>query len=488
MNEKLINPDKKKNIYKRINKIIKIWAVALWLNMISGDKPRISDNNFNNSTKTEIKLKDSKNFEISEENIIRLDFSDKTFYKRYKDKDFLSLKTITAKEYYRWNIRFNKWEDVVFFREPWLLEYWWKYESKWTIFKYKNWKKYIVSGLNNYYIYKINEIKFWGNSILWEIIPEVQYIIRRDKYLKDNSTLSKSDFIEFFSKKNLTEESWQKNTRNCFLIASFRALMESPNYETLIRTSVKYNKDKQIFEIKLPLWNPHGQIFLVHESDLVPQKNFYFNPQKANFPQIVPCQYVKWNNNKKKYIAQFNKDWTPIISKWPAYIKPMNAPKGLQALEVAYLKCYSWDSYFSFDRWKMMEGWFWDEALKILLWEDQSNELRLKMENLEDAQNFYNFLDNFNPYTCYATLNSNTSKWKTDTDWFFTKDSNVKIHYKHAYALIGTNPITRTIQIVNPWHLNEILEISYEQAFESFYRVKWAKTDFINWFKNLTFF
>jgi hypothetical protein len=63
-------------------------------------------------------------------------------------------------------------------------------------------------------------------------------------YLKKNVCMKEDLFDKYFSKDSLSMEDGQGNIGNCYMVAAFRSLMESPNYETLVRTSVSIDNSK----------------------------------------------------------------------------------------------------------------------------------------------------------------------------------------------------------------------------------------------------
>lgn len=81
-------------------------------------------------------------------------------------------------------------------------------------------------------------------------------------------TLSKEDFQKYFAGENFQ----QRAIANCWLLAVIDSLVSWGNYETVIRKSVKRDKEGNFF-IRLPLWSPQGQVITVKKEDFKEQVN-----------------------------------------------------------------------------------------------------------------------------------------------------------------------------------------------------------------------
>lgn len=323
-----------------------------------------------------------------------------------------------------------------------------------------------------------------------------EYIDRAKSYLENYRTLSKKDFDRFFwwdwlilaaqeylSKINSGESEWkfwQKNVWNCYLLAAIRSIIQSPLYEHFICTSVSYNESKKQFTIKIPLWNRHAKSYVIGENVFRPQKNRFYNPTRAIPPQVVPLQEVRWNSKTWKYEQQYDRNRKPkLFKKNKEYLYPIKAPKWLQALEVAFLTATSLDENGRIDRLRM-EWWHANDALETILWTNNTNKgyLSVKQKKLEVEK----FFDKFHPLTSYATISSIPSvEW--DSVMYRVRWTNISLAHSHAYSIIDTDPVKKTVTLVNPWTITEHFTLSYDQVLENFHALKYCKADIVNWFK-----
>ena len=314
------------------------------------------------------------------------------------------------------------------------------------------------------------------------------YLNRAKERLINHATLSKKNFIKYFWWSNAilkfqemynNENYWQRNVWNCYFVAALRSLFQSPLYEHFIRTSVSYNKEKQEFSIRIPLWNTKAKEYIISENLLKPQKNRFYVEWKVIPPQIKPLQEVRWNRKKGKYEAVFDNKWNPILfKKNRKYLKPINAPKWIQALETAFLAATSMDENWKVDRLKMEWG-IWSEALRTLLWENNTDKdlFSIRGHQKETERLF----DNFHPLTHYTVLWSIPNK-KWDSTFYKVSWTNIKLAHSHAYSVIWTDPIKKTVTIVNPWEFTKPFTLTYQQTINNFHTVMGCKTDYKNWF------
>lgn len=314
------------------------------------------------------------------------------------------------------------------------------------------------------------------------------YIDRAKDRLQNHATLSKQDFISYFWWSSTIlmfqdafkkEKYWQWNVWNCYFVAALRSIIQSPLYEHFIRTSVSYNKEKKEFSIRIPLWNTKAKEYIISEDLLKPQKNRFYVEGKIIPPQTKPLQQVRRNRKKRKYEAVFDDKWNPVFfNKNREYLKPINAPKWIQALETAFLAATSADENWKVDRLKM-EWWIWSEALGTLLWENNTDSqlFTIKGHQKETEKLF----DNFHPLTHYTVLWSIPSS-RGHNKFYKVKWSNVRLAHSHAYSVIWTDPVKKTVTLVNPWEFTKPFTLTYQQTIENFYTVMGSKVDYRNWF------
>lgn len=382
---------------------------------------------------------------------------------------------------------FQSGEEIVLYRPPGVLDKWRTYDGFRTISKTKDWKKTIIKNIENDFIYRTNELsdpkKSIGDTNKWFEFPEIWFERRSREYLKNNSTMDENTFKKYFSVRALDMNDGQKNIWNCYLVAALRSLMESPNYETLIRTSIRIDISKWpnnwVADVKLPLWDPKSKLYKIYASEIKPQKNIFYNPDQVINPQTVPLQRVKWRDGK--YEAQLKtiggKRTPEIMTKEHEYLNPLEWPIWMQILEMAYLKketrtnndLWEWGT----DRLKM-EWWFWDRAIIDLIWENNWKPERVWSywyKNIIDQgesskTKAYEYFNNFHSFRDYGTLASIAKRWMTDSNMY--NIDNQKIAYGHAYTIIDTNPINQTVQIINPRKTNQTFTLTYEQTVKAF--------------------
>lgn len=413
-------------------------------------------------------------------------FTQKLYIK--KDGKYMSAE-LTRKD-----IIFKKWEKVLLYRDPWIMDNGWIYEWNWKVSKIKDGTKYMVKNISNAFVYKENE-----TSILFS---QIAYQARKIEYLKKNVCMKETLFDKYFSKDSLSLEDGQGNIGNCYMVAAFRALMESPNYETLIRTSVnidnsKWN-DKWIATVKIPLWVKNAKEYKIYPRDVMPQKNKFYNPDVVIPPQKVPMQSVKWSPTKGKYYPEYTKrsdgKLEPVImSKSREYLTPLKWPIWIKILEAAYVKIKdNWNNDSAawwFDRLKI-EWWMWWSAIIDIIWETQwepEDVWTFWSKSLSDQkllEKSYKYFDGFLQYRDYGTLATKNWEGKDDTHFYNIPWINQKIVYKHAYTIIDTDPLNKTVTIVNPWKLDKPFKISYNQTCQAFSMISWIWVDFDKSFRS----
>ena len=315
------------------------------------------------------------------------------------------------------------------------------------------------------------------------------YIDRAKERLEKHATLSKSDFIAHFwwnwvmmlldkiERDQWREWYWQKNVWNCYFVAALRCLYQSPLYEHFIRTSVSYDKDKKEFTISIPLWNTKAKKYKIWENLLKPQKNRFYKPWEIVPPQKIPLQEVKWVKDKNggHYEPVF-KNWKPVKAR--EYLKPIRAPKWIQALEAAFLANTSMDKNWKVDRLRMEWG-IWSEALRTMLWENNTDQnLFLINREKEKTKKLFN---NFHPLTDYVILWTKPHK-EGDRKMYKVNWTNIELAHGHAYSVIWTNPDKKTVTLVNPRKLNEPFELTYQETIDNFCTVMGCKADYRNGF------
>jgi len=282
--------------------------------------------------------------------------------------------------------------------------------------------------------------------------PEkIWYEERRNEYLKNNSSLEERYFLEYFDKNKIKDipYAWQAwGVANCFFVAALISIMESENYEALIRTSVSWFQIEDGYSFKkatvrLPLWN------------------------KNNTKEIT----IDWDDIKK--------DANGISSiKWPLWMK---------ILEAAYLQLM-WEKTSDRAKFDRARAWNnidsrsrnWTITLEKLLWTSQTDQKYFSIPNnksyLED------YLNNFSPAKDYGILGSKSMEWKNDQNTYETA-SKKELKYSHMYTIISSDSANKTVKIVDPRQISKPFELTYDEVFNNFGEVTSATVDYKNGFK-----
>ncbi len=298
-----------------------------------------------------------------------------------------------------------------------------------------------------------------------DIIEEAKN--KRNKIFEAEGILqmSKNDFEKYFSSKNfeLHADLKQQNVGDCYAVAAIYSMSCSPNFEIIIRSSMKRFEDGS-WQVKIPLMDENSKIITITPEEILPQEN---------------RQFLKRNDKKYKIIPDLRKKLMPVEGK-----------EGLRVLEAAFIKA----KFGSVDR-LLAESGSGNEVLSQLygknfehyqfnsiVWNDKKKKLEYPGLNFisgEQKRYLNYFLENFNPeiyITTASTRHNNSIKFHK------IKGTMKFLVPKHVYSILNIDSNKKIIVLVNPWNTLKPIEVGFNQFFKYFFLIDIAR---INNFKLL---
>ena len=267
--------------------------------------------------------------------------------------------------------------------------------------------------------------------------------------------MSKVDFGTYFSSHefDIRTDLKQQNIGDCYLVAAIHAMSQSPQFEMMVRDSMKKLSDGS-WEVKMPLLNKDGKVVTIIPEEILPQQNKQFL-RRGKAAEVMPDLRRK--------------------------LAPVKAKEGLQVLEAAFIK----QKFGSVDR-LAAEGGYGEEALMAFGGDNFKevhhpifSEKHLKMvasapEKTQAKVNekkveLENFLRNFNPNVDIATANSNQKV-------SFTKKFKLFVP-GHAYSILGVDSAKEVITLANPWNTSRPIKFTFGQFMEAFDDVTGVRID-----------
>ncbi len=263
---------------------------------------------------------------------------------------------------------------------------------------------------------------------------------------RNNYQLSKENYLSEFE---TCRDFRQYNVGNCWLLATISGLMNYPNYEWLIRTSVSSDR-KGGFFITLPLGSPENK-----------WNKYHITAEALNRKQIGITGYAKelaiarWNGITALMLAY----WQHATWKTDFNIADLSWGFSSIALNtlVWNMKVYDWDR-----KMKTQYNVFKDQNQKELYeWNDPEFEDR----NLLKA--FMQFDKKDSVMMVYA--NVDTSSGRSDSILPVNKKTQDGKRYEHNYHAFTVYDVKcikgktepETVTLINPWRNNEKFDISY---------------------------
>ncbi|MEI7498385.1 MAG: C2 family cysteine protease [Candidatus Falkowbacteria bacterium] len=279
-------------------------------------------------------------------------------------------------------------------------------------------------------------------------------------------TMSKTEYEEFFGSTDfgIHSDLKQQNVGDCYAVAAIHAMRCSPNFELLVRTSMKKNKDGT-WDVKIPLLDKNGQTVNITPEELLPQRNEKFLQKKG----------------------KYSVDLRPKL-------RPAAGKEGFLVLEAAYIKL----KFGEVDR-LAAEGGQGEEFLKQLggdsfktyniISSRFNNEGEFETPGLktlsgEDGYLLDYFLENFDPETHMATVNTKFFNEKNVVAsiikklGFYREDGSSNFFVPgHAYSLSCVDKINKTVTVNNPWNTTKKIEIPFDIFKNTFSDIRAIRID-----------
>lgn len=317
----------------------------------------------------------------------------------------------------------DSWWDIV----------WRKANGDYIMEKFDSEKWYIMRKDISESKIKSEDWSFW-----WLESDALKFEQHKSDFLKENSSISESDFHNLFEWDFSQWQLW-----NCYWLSAIYSLKNSPHFESLLRTSLQ--KVDDWYYVRIPLWDLSVRPIHISNSEL-----WWINNMVMDF-----------NNNS---LRQLNLSW----AEW------------YRVLEAALIKYEYWSAGA---RARLLAEW-WDpnKAINQLIWNKISTDSNISswwFNNLIDSGHFYevaNFLDNFDPLKDISSIWSIIKKWHTDSHLY--KIWEHSISYWHAYSIKSVDKFNKIVEVVNPHDTWSVLKMSYEDFMKSFSTVRWKKINY----------
>lgn len=324
------------------------------------------------------------------------------------------------------------WQEVYVKRGNWTVERWWIviwFDDRWRYIMDKGSERKVNSESS---VFSIRQIEW--NVELSNHAAEFER--RKLQLLEWDLSLSKSHFTTLFK-----WDFWQKNTWNCYLVAALHSLKESPDFELIMRSSIK-----------------------ILNSDMV----------EVTVPLLSNWQW-------KKILINLKTDVQPQRI-WQKTYQPIDWSLWFQILEAAYIK----EKFWVLDRAKS-EWWFWHEALWRMVWNNFDKTLiwKFSWSSLSEQwawNNFIDFAQNYDPKRFIVTVWS-ISNWRWH-DASYQIDG-ITIHYSHAYSVLNIDKFWQTVTLRNPWANNEPFMMTYDQFLRAFSDIDGVQINYNNLLSNI---
>jgi len=291
---------------------------------------------------------------------------------------------------------------------------------------------------------------------LEEMIKMQNHILESD----DSLLMSKSDFNKYF----LTGESMvnndlkQRNVGDCYLISAINALRYSQYFEIMCRSSMKKNHDGS-WQVKIPLLSKDSEIINI-------------NPEEIS---------SYWNDNFLKRRGQYNTSLDLRMK-----LSPVKGPEGFRVLEAAFIK----KKFGRVNRF-IAEGGFSREVFLTFCGENFKEDKNLSyqhniksgrivesnLSSLQDKSKFYldNFLKNFNSKIYVATASTSHNE----------VIDNKSLSPYHSYAIVSTDSINETIDLIDPINTSRLIRLTFEQFKADFFTLEIFKINCPVFLKNM---
>lgn len=278
---------------------------------------------------------------------------------------------------------------------------------------------------------EFSDIISYNTKNMWD---DINIKTKEAEYLSSHETMSENEYNSLFANKESLQQ-WQ--LWNCYLVSWIQQLINTPYFDTLMRTSiqrVKWNGWSCLwYQITIPLWVPSWRKILIKDSELSIAKIRWSSWFKLL--ELVYAKNILIKNNRL-----WNK-YTPITS----------------------------------SDLKMIEGWNTQIVLQTFLGENNINITKFSYPKLykKTILNYIKHLD-LSIWNRFVSLGSKTIQGLNDRKPY--KVWNKTLYYNHAYSLANVNLDSKrnikSLTVLNPrnreWDWCNYQDFTVDEFFEAF--------------------
>ncbi len=339
------------------------------------------------------------------------------------------------------------WQEIYVKRSNGTVERWWRIEEirEGNIIIRNIQDPNLIRNCDKDELYSLQQIEWWKVE-LQDVSAEFQR--RKLELLKSQEQLPREDFLKLFD-----GDFWQKNVWNCYFVAAMHSLRQSPDFEVIMRTSIR--KVSWWYEVQIPMLSTwKGKSVFIPEWSLEAQQN-------PNY------------GRKNK--------WWGIDNR--THLDPIDGPLWYKVLEMAYII----EKFWGPDRLKAE----WGFGSEVLLRMTGDNFVQTKIwsfwiwKSLYEQgwqSSFLDFAKKYDPKRNIATANS--IHWEGWHDNSYIIDG-IKISHSHAYSIMNINRFTQEITLRNPWVWEKPIVMNYEQFLRAFSEIDGVQINYDALLRNI---
>ena len=331
-------------------------------------------------------------------------------------------------------------------------------------------------------------------DIIWNTFQNKRnYLDKKNKFLKENQTLSDERFDELFKNWIDKWKYWIQNIHQtdlwyCYAYTWFELLKKSNFFETLIKTSMK--EKSTWWEIKIPLWDTNWHIIKVNKEEI---------DKKFSYKSIDDWKYKNNININSKSSLWFKILEIAFIKEYiinpPEYI--INPPKDN---EKDFLYCKrrkeflektgkkseyerTWDIEITWELLNIVEWWFVNNFMEKMI---QNATHQYTTDNLNSIKSIFDFV---NTWIIKIWLSYDTQGIRPKAINYILKDwSKCPIDSDHAYSieriLIDNKTWEKYIIFVNPRNTSEKHKVTLDECIKIFNSAEITTIDINKLFNN----
>jgi hypothetical protein len=267
----------------------------------------------------------------------------------------------------------------------------------------------------------------------------VEMLNRKHTLIERYARISKEEYHELFD-----GPLQQQNTSNCYLIAAFESLRQSPHAEAVLRTSIQRQGDG--YAVKIPLGDADGVPITISRGELGP---------------------MKVQNDREGR----------------SELHPVRAAEGWVVLEAAFTK----KKFGTVNRLASEGGWG-NEALALMFG-------RAVTSVDVDARTFFRNTDLRLPFSGHPDQRKKAERWLDA----FSRQRNIAtaslprqarngpatvavaghtFYKNHAYAVLNVDARGKTLTLANPYDTSVHIHLTYDQFLDTFASIREAAVDY----------